>query len=122
MMVWIIAALLALVVGAAMLMRAATSLDSEWFGKAVRRLPAGTRRVALTFDDGPSVPYSGQILDFDPIAEGNETSFEPYVTWLKRAGPEIVFVAGTDASGLAFVKEARRQQLSAELIACDSPP
>ena len=63
MMVWIIAALLALVVGAAMLMRAATSLDSEWFGKAVRRLPAGTRRVALTFDDGPSVAYSGQILD-----------------------------------------------------------
>jgi peptidoglycan/xylan/chitin deacetylase (PgdA/CDA1 family) len=26
-------------------------------------LPGGPREVALTFDDGPSVPYTGQVLD-----------------------------------------------------------
>ena len=26
-------------------------------------LPGGPRQVALTFDDGPSVPYTGQVLD-----------------------------------------------------------
>ena len=28
-----------------------------------RFLPGGPREVALTFDDGPSVPYTGQVLD-----------------------------------------------------------
>lgn len=28
-----------------------------------RSLPGGPREVALTFDDGPSVPYTGQVLD-----------------------------------------------------------
>lgn len=28
-----------------------------------RFLPGGPREIALTFDDGPSVPYTGQILD-----------------------------------------------------------
>jgi branched-chain amino acid transport system substrate-binding protein len=41
--------------------------------------------------------FSGQVLSFDPIGEE----------------------AGTDASGLAFLGEARRQQLAAELIGGD---
>jgi len=63
--------------------------------------------------------FSGQVLSFDPIGEEAEQNFEPYVTWFKREKPDVVFVAGTDASGLAFLGEARRQQLAAELIGGD---
>jgi peptidoglycan-N-acetylglucosamine deacetylase len=63
MVIWFIAAVALLTIPELFVIRAATSLDSDWFGKALRRLPAGTNRVALTFDDGPSVPYTGQILD-----------------------------------------------------------
>jgi peptidoglycan-N-acetylglucosamine deacetylase len=63
MVIWFIAAVALVTVPELLIIRAATSLNSDWFGKALRRLPAGTNGVALTFDDGPSVPYTGQILD-----------------------------------------------------------
>ncbi|MFI5361277.1 MAG: polysaccharide deacetylase family protein [Elusimicrobiota bacterium] len=40
--------------------------SSTLLGPALARdryLPGGPREVALTFDDGPSVPYTGQVLD-----------------------------------------------------------
>ena len=63
--------------------------------------------------------FGGQVLSFDPIAEGTDQNFEPYVSWYKHEKPDVVFVAGTDASGLAFLHEARRQQLTAELVGGD---
>jgi peptidoglycan-N-acetylglucosamine deacetylase len=36
---------------------------SQVLGPALVRGPAGSRKVALTFDDGPLPPYSDQILD-----------------------------------------------------------
>jgi peptidoglycan/xylan/chitin deacetylase (PgdA/CDA1 family) len=36
---------------------------SQVLGPALVRGPAGSRKVALTFDDGPLPPYTGQILD-----------------------------------------------------------
>lgn len=36
---------------------------SELLGPALVRGPAGNRKIALTFDDGPLPPYSQQILD-----------------------------------------------------------
>jgi branched-chain amino acid transport system substrate-binding protein len=62
--------------------------------------------------------YHGEIVSIDPIAEG-DGSFEVFVSWYKQSHPDLVFVAGTDASGLAFLKEARRQQLSANLVGGD---
>jgi peptidoglycan-N-acetylglucosamine deacetylase len=63
MVVWIIVALLAfLALAGALLGHAATNPGSQWFGPAVVRLTAESKKVALTFDDGPSVPYTGQIL------------------------------------------------------------
>ncbi|HEY5220445.1 MAG TPA: ABC transporter substrate-binding protein [Gemmatimonadaceae bacterium] len=62
--------------------------------------------------------FNGTILSFDPIAEGAQ-NFEPYVSYLKAENPDLVFVAGTDASGIAFVKEFRRQQLTATLLGGD---
>jgi branched-chain amino acid transport system substrate-binding protein len=63
--------------------------------------------------------FAGSIVSIDPIGDGPDQNFEVYVSWFKRQQPDLVFVAGTDASGRAFVKEARRQQLTAALIGGD---
>lgn len=36
--------------------------DSTWLAPAMTSVP-GAREVALTFDDGPSMPYTAQVLD-----------------------------------------------------------
>ena len=73
------------------------------------------RGLAENFKHG----FSGTIVSIDPIAEDAAQPFEPYVTWFKKERPDVVFVAGTDASGLAFLKEARRQNLDADLVGGD---
>src|SRR4051812_8818657 len=88
----------------------------------------GSKRAAVLFENNPygrglaenfQKSYSGEIVSIDPIAEGSDQAFEAYVSWYKRENPDLVFVAGTDASGLSFLKEARRQQLSANLVGGD---
>ncbi len=75
----------------------------------------GRKRAAVLYENNPygrgladnfRRSFAGQIISFDPIAEGDQ-DFEAYVSWFKREKPDLVFVAGTDASGLAFLKEAR---------------
>lgn len=88
----------------------------------------GSKRAAVLYENNPygrgladsfRRSYGGSILSIDPIAEGAGENFEPFVTWYKRTRPDLVFVAGTDASGLSFLREARRQQLSAKLVGGD---
>jgi branched-chain amino acid transport system substrate-binding protein len=62
--------------------------------------------------------FAGTVVSFDPIAEGPQ-NFEPYVSYLKTLNPDLVFVAGTDASGLSFLREFRRQKLTAALLGGD---
>ncbi len=73
------------------------------------------RGLADNFRDS----FAGQIITIDPIGESADQNFEPYVSWYKREHPDVVFVAGTDATGLSFLKEARRQQLTADLVGGD---
>ncbi|MEO7082858.1 MAG: ABC transporter substrate-binding protein [Gemmatimonadaceae bacterium] len=63
--------------------------------------------------------FAGQIISIDPIGENPDHRIEAFVSWYKREKPDVVFVAGTDASGQTFLEEARRQQLQAELIGGD---
>lgn len=63
--------------------------------------------------------FSGVVVSTDPIDEGSTESFEPFISFYKREKPDVVFVAGTDVSGLAFLKEARRQRLAADLVGGD---
>jgi branched-chain amino acid transport system substrate-binding protein len=88
----------------------------------------GRKRAAVLYENNPygrgladsfRRGFHGQIISIDPIAEGEEQGFEPFVSWYKSLHPDMVFVAGTDASGLAFLKEARRQQLAADLVGGD---
>jgi branched-chain amino acid transport system substrate-binding protein len=62
--------------------------------------------------------FGGEVVSIDPIAE-EATSVEPYITWFRRIAPDIVFVAGTEASGIAILREARRQGLAADFLGGD---
>jgi len=88
----------------------------------------GHRRAAILYENNAygrglaesfRRSFAGQIIGMDPISEAADQDFEPYVSWFKREHPDMVFVAGTDVSGLAFLKEARRQQLNADLVGGD---
>ncbi len=63
--------------------------------------------------------YPGQVVAVDPITAATR-EFEPLVTYYRtKVKPDVVFVVGTEGSGVAFIKEARRQQLPAELLGAD---
>ena len=87
----------------------------------------GHKRAALMYENDAfgrglvsvfSRAFDGQILSVDPISAATR-EFEPYVSYYKKVKPDVVFVVGTEGSGVAFIKEARRQQLAAELLGSD---
>lgn len=100
----------------------ATGVDLAQFA---RRL--GHRRAAILYEndsygrglaDAFRRSFDGAILSIDPIASGNG-NFEPYIAFLKQQSPDLVFVAGTEASGMAILREARRQQVSSTFLGGD---
>jgi len=62
--------------------------------------------------------FQGTVVSADPIGDDTR-DFEPYVAFLKQARPDVVFVAGTEGSGIAFLREARRQGLRADFMGGD---
>lgn len=88
----------------------------------------GLRRAAILYEnntygrglaDAFKRGFAGDVISIDPIAESDSQSFEPYVSYFKQHKPDVVFVAGTDQSGLAFLKEVRRQRLAVDLMGGD---
>jgi branched-chain amino acid transport system substrate-binding protein len=88
----------------------------------------GLRRAAILYEnntygrglaDAFRAAFAGQIISIDPIGESGTQSFEPFVSYYKALAPDVIFVAGTDASGLAFLKEVRRQSLAVDLMGGD---
>lgn len=88
----------------------------------------GFRRAAILFENnsyGRGLAesfrrgYTGQIVAMDPIPADGRASFEPYVAYLRSRAPDLVFVAGTDASGRSVLREARRQSLTAAFMGGD---
>lgn len=87
----------------------------------------GRRRAAILYENdsyGRGLAasfirnFDGAILTVDPIASGTG-SLEPYVSWFARNQPDLVFVAGTDASGVVLLREARRQNLTMDFMGAD---
>jgi branched-chain amino acid transport system substrate-binding protein len=87
----------------------------------------GRRRVAILYEnnsygrgltDAFRRNFKGQIVSLDPMQEGSQ-NFEPYVAYYRSRQPDLVFIAGTDGSGLSFLREARRQQLRADFLGGD---
>jgi branched-chain amino acid transport system substrate-binding protein len=58
------------------------------------------------------------VISIDPI-DAEAGDFEPYVTWYRSRRPDVVFVAGTEVSGLALLREARRQGLATDFLGGD---
>jgi branched-chain amino acid transport system substrate-binding protein len=88
----------------------------------------GRKRAAILYEnntygrglgDAFRRAFAGQVISMDPIGEGKEQSFGAYVTYFKQTKPDVVFIAGTDVSGLAFLREARRQNLDADFMGGD---
>lgn len=88
----------------------------------------GLRRAAILYEnntygrglaDAFGRGFAGKVISSDPIGDDGKQSFEPYVSFYKALAPDVIFVAGTDASGLAFIAEVRRQGLTAVLMGGD---
>lgn len=101
----------------------ANGIDMAQFATA-----RGFKRVAILFEnnaygrglaDAFRRSYNGQIVALDPIPSDGRSSLEPYVSYLRVRSPDLVFVAGTDASGRSFLQEARRQSLNASYMGGD---
>jgi branched-chain amino acid transport system substrate-binding protein len=63
--------------------------------------------------------FGGEIVAVDPIPANGDANFEPYVSYLATRSPDVVFVAGTNASGRSILLEAQRQHLASAFIGGD---
>jgi branched-chain amino acid transport system substrate-binding protein len=62
--------------------------------------------------------FTGEVLGFDPIdAEGRDA--EVFVAWAAARQADVVFVAGTERSGLALLRAARAAGLTADFLGGD---
>jgi len=63
--------------------------------------------------------YGGEIVANDPIPSDGTSSVEPFISYVRTRGADLVFVAGTDVSGRSVLREARRQGLQAAFMGGD---
>lgn len=88
----------------------------------------GRRRAAVLYEnnsygrglaDAFVRAFEGEVVSSDPI-DAAATDFEPFVAHYARfARPDIVFVAGTERSGLQVMREVRRQRFAADFLGGD---
>lgn len=99
-------------------------------GIALARFAArlGAQRAAILYEnntygrgltDAFRRNFPGEIVSIDPISDAGDQDFEPFVSYYKRVAPELVFVAGTEASGITLLREAKRQALNARFLGGD---
>lgn len=65
--------------------------------------------------------YPGKPVGVDPIA-GDGSKVEPFVSYYRGVQPDLVFVAGTEPSGRALLREAARQGFHPQWLAGDGWP
>ena len=87
----------------------------------------GRRRAAILYENDSygrglaqafEKSFGGSIVSADPIDPYTD-SYEPYIAFFRRTAPDLVFVAGTDASGIAVLREARKEKLNADFLGGD---
>ncbi len=71
------------------------------------------------FADAFRRAYRGRLIAVDPIPSDSSAGYEPYVAYLKARQPDVVLMVTVEAPGIALVREAKRQQLSAALVGSD---
>lgn len=98
-------------------------------GANLARFAAGLRakRVAVLYENNVygrglaaafRAAYPGELVGVDPIA-GDGSLVEPFISYYKQVAPDLVFVAGTELSGQALLREARRQGFATRWVAGD---
>ena len=101
------------------------SANGAQLAEAATRL--GLKRAAILYEnDGYGrglsasfrAAFRGQVISNDPIS-GEISNAEPYIAWLKTARPDVVLVAGNDASALVILREARKQQFTTQFMGGD---
>jgi branched-chain amino acid transport system substrate-binding protein len=101
------------------------STNGQDLAKFAHRL--GRRRAAILYENNSygrglteafQRHFVGRVLSADPI-DAVRTDFEPYISYLRLSRPDIIFVAGTEASGVQILREARRQGLEADFLGGD---
>ena len=104
---------------------ASDSATGVELGRFARRLGHGRAAILYENDsygrglaDAFRRSFDGTIVSFDPIPSG-DGNHEPYISFLKDRDPGLVFVAGTEASGMAILREAKRQKLVADFLGGD---
>lgn len=102
------------------------SVNGRDIAAYARRL--GLKRAAIIYEnnsygrglaDAFERHFGGEIIGSDPIASDSTADFEPHVSWMKSRRPDVVFVAGTASPGIALLREAKRQGLTATFIGGD---
>jgi branched-chain amino acid transport system substrate-binding protein len=63
--------------------------------------------------------FRGEVLSTDPIAAA-DSNFEPFVSYYRARRPDVVLLAGSEGSGLRFLREARRQRLETTVVGANS--
>ena len=95
-------------------------------GAAMAKFAAqtGHRRAAILYEndshgrglaDAFRRSFPGEIVNTDPIAADGRHA-EIFVSWLRQGQPDLVFVAGLEASGVALLTEAKRQGVRADFM------
>jgi branched-chain amino acid transport system substrate-binding protein len=86
---------------------------------------AGKQRAAILYENnafgrGLMDPFRrnfrGTMLSSDPIPSDGKADLEPYIAYLRLTQPDLVFVAGSEASGLAVLREAQRQNFKTTFL------
>ncbi|HEU0015870.1 MAG TPA: branched-chain amino acid ABC transporter substrate-binding protein [Longimicrobium sp.] len=98
-------------------------------GANLARFAAGLRpqRVAVLYENNVygrglaeafRANFPGTLVGVDPIA-GDGAMVEPFISYYARVAPDLVFVAGTEISGRALLREAMRQGFTTRWLAGD---
>jgi branched-chain amino acid transport system substrate-binding protein len=91
---------------------------------------AGLQRAAVLYENNVYgrdlaqaflAAYPGRPVGVDPIA-GDGSKVEPFISYYRQVQPDLVFVAGTEPSGRALLREAMRQGFRTQWIAGDGWP
>ncbi len=87
----------------------------------------GRRRAAILYEndsygrglaDAFARNFKGEVVSVDPIgADGKDV--EAFVSYYMVHKPDVVFVAGTEVSGSAVIRESRRQHLDVDFVGGD---
>ena len=107
--------------------RVISSDSANAIGLAKFASQLGRRRVAILYENNSygrglaasfARNFAGEVVSIDPIVDG-PSDLEPFISYYARQGVDIVFSAGTDGSGVALLREARRQKYRAVFLGGD---